>query len=386
MLKGQKETFDILKEKVNPNDQYIWFHAASLGEFEQGRPIIEAIKKKHPAYKILLTFFSPSGYEVRHNYELADIVCYLPLDRKRKVRKFLSLIKPKCAIFIKYEFWYNFIHELKKQDIPVYSVSSIFRKKQPFFKWYGGGMRKMLTWYERICVQDEKSKKLLESIDIKNVTICGDTRFDRVIEIEQQAKGIDLFNLFTQKRKADQDEIMLVAGSSWPKDENVFIPYFNKNLHTRLIIAPHEINEAKLKYIEENLKRPSIRFSHATKDNIQNYDCVIIDNFGLLSRIYRYADIAYIGGGFGVGIHNIIEAAVYGVPVIFGPNFKKFKEAVDLIEAGGAYSIKNEEAFTAIMDEFVQYQSTLNAAGNNAGNYVRSHAGAVSKVLDIIKL
>lgn len=385
-MKGQKETFDILKEKVNPDDQYIWFHAASLGEFEQGRPIIEAVKAKHPAYKILLTFFSPSGYEVRHNYELADIVCYLPLDRKSKVRKFLSLIKPKCAIFIKYEFWYNFIHELKKQDIPVYSVSSIFRKKQPFFKWYGGGMRRMLTWYKQICVQDEKSKKLLESIDIKNVTVCGDTRFDRVIEIEQQAKNIELFDLFTQNRKADQDEIMLVAGSSWPKDENVFIPYFNKNLHTRLIIAPHEINEAKLKYIEENLKRPSIRFSHATKDNIQNYDCVIIDNFGLLSRIYKYADIAYIGGGFGVGIHNIVEAAVYGVPVIFGPNFKKFKEAVDLIEAGGAYSIKNEETFTAIMDEFVQYQSTLNAAGNNARNYVKSHAGAVNKVLDIIKL
>lgn len=385
-MKGQKETFDILKEKVNPDDQYIWFHAASLGEFEQGRPIIEAIKAKHPAYKILLTFFSPSGYEVRHNYELADIVCYLPLDRKSKVRKFLSLIKPKCAIFIKYEFWYNFMHELKKQNIPVYSVSSIFRKKQPFFKCYGGGMRRMLTWYKQICVQDEKSKKLLESIDIKNVTVCGDTRFDRVIEIEQQAKNIELFDLFTQNRKADQGEIMLVAGSSWPKDENVFIPYFNKNLHTRLIIAPHEINEAKLKYIEENLKRPSIRFSHATKDNIQNYDCVIIDNFGLLSRIYKYADIAYIGGGFGVGIHNIIEAAVYGVPVIFGPNFKKFKEAVDLIEAGGAYSIKNEETFTAIMDEFVQYQSTLNAAGNNAGNYVKSHAGAVNKVLEIIKL
>jgi 3-deoxy-D-manno-octulosonic-acid transferase len=385
MIKGHKEAYTILRKKIDPNARYIWFHAASLGEFEQGRPLMEEIKRDYPEYKILLTFFSPSGYDVRKDYPLADVVCYLPFDKKRNVKKFLKLVQPKMAIFIKYEFWYNFIHRLYKSDIPVYLVSAIFRPSQTFFKWYGGNMRRMLGFYKCICVQDESSKQLLKTINVTNVEVCGDTRFDRVAEVRKQAKQLPLVEVFTNKAHSENEKV-LVVGSSWPKDEDIIIPYFNITADLKLIIAPHEIDEAHLKYIEGILERPHIRYSKAIQENVGDYDCLIIDSFGLLSSVYNYGEVAYVGGGFGVGIHNVLEAAVYDMPVIFGPNFKKFREASQLIEQGGGYSISTDEAFRSLMVEFMQYDDSLKAAGKHAGDYVRSNTGAVQKIIHILNL
>lgn len=385
MIVGHKQTYKILKEKVDPNAKYIWFHAASLGEFEQGRPIIEEVKKKHPEYKILLTFFSPSGYEVRKDYLLADIVCYMPFDKRRNVRKFLRLIRPHIAIFIKYEFWYNFVNRLYKKNIPVYMVSAIFRPSQIFFRWYGKGMRKMLKYYECICVQDERSAQLLKNININNVEVCGDTRFDRVIDIKKQSKQLKIVESFSHKAFAENEKV-LVAGSTWPKDEDIIIPYFNITTDLKLIIAPHTLDEAHLKYIESNLQRPHIRYSQAIPEMMSDYDCLIIDNMGLLSSIYKYGQIAYVGGGFGAGIHNVLEAAVYNIPVVFGPNFKKFREAQQLLEQGGGYSIADYQSFRGLIDEFLQYDATLSAAGQHAGDYVQKNSGVIKKVMDILDL
>lgn len=385
MIVGQKDTYRKLRQEVDCNAKYIWFHAASLGEFEQGRPIIEEIKKEHPEYKILLTFFSPSGYEVRKDYPLADIVCYLPFDKKRNVKKFLKLVQPQMAIFIKYEFWYNFVSRLYKMDIPVYMVSAIFRPSQIFFKWYGGGMRALLKKYACICLQDENSEELLKQIGITNTKVCGDTRFDRVTDIRNRNKNIELVEAFARKA-ASEKEMIMVVGSSWPKDEDVFVPYFNITADLKLIIAPHEISEAHIKYIEDNVQRPHIRFSQATAENINQYDCIIIDSIGLLSSIYRYGQVAYVGGGFGVGIHNVLEAAVYGMPVIFGPNFKKFREAQQLIETGGGYSVSDYQSFRGLMDEFLEYDDILKTAGNNAGSFVTANAGVVKSIIEILPL
>lgn len=385
MILGHKETYRILRQQIDPNDSYIWFHAASLGEFEQGRPIMEAIRKKHAEYKILLTFFSPSGYDVRKDYKGADIVCYLPFDKKRNVKRFLKLVQPRMVVFIKYEFWYNFVNQLCKKDIPVYMVSAIFRPTQMFFKWYGKPMRRILNCYKCICVQDESSKKILEGIHVTNVKVCGDTRFDRVIDIKKQAKQLPLAEAFAAKAATENEKIM-VAGSTWPKDEDLLFQYFNITADLKLIIAPHEIDEAHLKYIESTLRRPYIRYSQAIQENVCDYDCLIIDSFGLLSSLYRYGQIAYVGGGFGVGIHNILEAAVYSIPVVFGTNFKKFREAQQLIECGGAYSVSDYQSLRSLLDEFIQYQDTLKVAGSNAGKYVESNTGVVDKVLDVLQL
>lgn len=385
MILGHKETYRILRQQIDPNDSYIWFHAASLGEFEQGRPIMEAIRKKHVEYKILLTFFSPSGYDVRKDYKGADIVCYLPFDKKRNVKRFLKLVQPRMVVFIKYEFWYNFVNQLRKKDIPVYMVSAIFRPTQMFFKWYGKPMRRILNCYKCICVQDENSKKILEGIHVTNVKVCGDTRFDRVIDIKKQAKQLPLAEAFAAKAATENEKIM-VAGSTWPKDEDLLFQYFNITADLKLIIAPHEIDEAHLKYIESTLRRPYIRYSQAIQENVCDYDCLIIDSFGLLSSLYRYGQIAYVGGGFGVGIHNILEAAVYSIPVVFGTNFKKFREAQQLIECGGAYSVSDYQSLRSLLDEFIQYQDTLKVAGSNAGKYVESNTGVVDKVLDVLQL
>lgn len=385
MVKGHSKVYRTLRKNIDPNAQYIWIHAASLGEFEQGRPIIEKIKAEHPSYKILLTFFSPSGYEVRKDYDLADIVCYLPFDKKRNVKRFLKAANPAIAIFIKYEFWYNYINQLHKRNIPTYMVSAIFRPSQIFFKWYGKYYRRMLSFYKCICVQDDNSKDLLASIGITNVEVCGDTRFDRVIDIQSQAKYLPIGDAFT-KTKDGEKLLTLVAGSSWPKDEDIFVEYFNSHPNLKLIIAPHEIHEAHLSYIESILKRPSIRYSKATAENAGQFDCLIIDTFGLLSSLYRYGEIAYVGGGFGVGIHNVLEAAVYNIPVVFGPNFKKFREANQLLEAGGGYSVQDFDSYESLMDEFIEYPKVLQSAGNNAGEYVNGNAGVVDKVMQIIQL
>lgn len=378
-LSGRENVFALLEQKRLPGEHYIWFHAASLGEFEQGRPIIESLKNTHPEYKILLTFFSPSGYEVRKDYQGADIICYLPMDMSWNVKRFLDIVQPDCAIFIKYEFWMNYLLELKKRAIKTYIVSAIFRESQLFFKWYGGYYRNLLKSFNHLFVQNDESVRLLHSIGFDNVTKVGDTRFDRVADIASNAKELPIVQLFKSDKK------VLVAGSSWPNDEEILLSYFNQNKDIKLIIAPHEIHEEHLQSIISQLKRPYIRYSQATIENVKEADCLIIDCFGLLSSIYRYGEIAYVGGGFGVGIHNILEAAVYGIPVIFGPNYKKFQEAVDLQQKGGAFVIENYESFSQIMSEFLEENSSLYSSACKVSNdYSQANKGATSKVVNAI--
>ncbi len=385
MRLGQWKTNGILREKIDRNAKYIWFHASSLGEFEQGRPLIEKIKAEHPEYKILLTFFSPSGYEVRKNYGGVDVVCYLPFDTPYRVKKFLDLSKPVMAIFIKYEFWDNYLSELKRRNIPVYIVSAIFRKEQLFFKWYGGMYRKVLSYFTHIFVQDDASRELLSKYGVTNVSVFGDTRFDRVQDVYKNTKQVPMVELFVNNNRSD-NQLTMVAGSSWQQDEEVYLNYFNEHPELKLIIAPHEIHKDHLMHIESMLKRPSIRLSEATEKDIKGKSCLIVDSFGLLSSIYRYGDLAYIGGGFGTGIHNVLEAAVYGIPVIFGPKYQKFKEARDLLQVGGAFSITDEKTFESKMEEFSTYRDLLEAAGAAAGDFVKSNIGATNKIIASIPL
>lgn len=378
MMKGHWVVYELLRQQIEKDDRYIWFHAASLGEFEQGRPLIEKIRAKYPDYKILLTFFSPSGYEVRKNYRGADVVCYLPFDKPRNVKKFLDISNPVMAFFIKYEFWKNYLDELNKRRIPVYSVSSIFRKDQIFFKWYGGTYRNVLKNFDYLFVQNEASRRFLSKIGINKVTVVGDTRFDRVLQIREEAKELPLVEKFKG------DSFTLVAGSSWGPDEDLFLEYFNTHPEMKLIIAPHVIDENHLVEIISKLKRPYVRYTRADERNVQKADCLIIDCFGLLSSIYRYGEVAYIGGGFGVGIHNTLEAAVYGIPVVFGPKYHKFMEAKQLIEAQGAFSISNYEELGSLFDRFLTDEHFHRETGSNAGFYVTNNAGATDKVLSMI--
>ena len=381
MVRGHAQVFRMLRERIKPGERYLWFHAASLGEFEQGRPLMERIRREYPEYKILLTFFSPSGYEVRKNYAGADIICYLPFDTPRNVRRFLELAHPCMAFFIKYEFWQNYLKGLQRCDIPVYSVSSIFRRNQVFFRWYGGKYYKVLTRFTHLFVQNEVSKDLLATLGIHNVTVVGDTRFDRVIEIFRQAKQLPLVEAFK-----GQCRRVMVAGSSWQPDEDIFIPYFNAHPEMKLIIAPHVIGEDHLKEITGKLKRPYVRYTQTTEEEAAKADCLIVDCFGLLSSIYRYGEVAYVGGGFGVGIHNVLEAAVYGVPVLFGPNNHRFQEARQLLDAGGGIEVTDEASFRTEMDKLLTDETYLADCGHRAGTYVHGHAGASDKILGSIAL
>ena len=378
-LSGRENVFALLEQKRLPGERYVWFHAASLGEFEQGRPIMESLKNSHPEFKILLTFFSPSGYEVRKDYQGADIICYLPMDMSWNVKRFLDIVQPDCAIFIKYEFWMNYLLELKKRQIKTYIVSAIFRESQLFFRSYGGFYRRLLKSFSHLFVQNDESVRLLHSIGVDNVTKVGDTRFDRVADIAAKSKDLPIVQAFKSDAK------VLIAGSSWPNDENILLPFLNQNLSLKLIIAPHEIDEGHLQSIISQLKRPYVRYSQATIENVKEVDCLIIDCFGLLSSIYRYGEIAYVGGGFGVGIHNILEAAVYGIPVVFGPNFRKFQEAVDLHQEGGAFVVDSYESFSQIMSEFLEENSSLYSSACKVSNdYSQANKGATSKVVNAI--
>lgn len=371
IIDGQAVTMQRLKKELSPEGGYIWIHAASLGEFEQGRPLIEMIRRNHPDAKILLTFFSPSGYEVRHNFTLVDAVVYLPFDTKKNVRQFLDTVKPRMAIFVKYEFWGNYLNELKLRGIPTYIISAIFRKSQPFFKPWGGEFRKMLTYFTHIYVQDEGSRELLAGIGIKNVTVAGDTRFDRVTDIMESCVEIPQAAALTRDAS-----LTIVAGSTWPPDESYLLPCFNAHPGMKLIIAPHEVNEERIAAIESQLNRPSCRLSTATPEEAAKCDCIIVDCYGKLSSAYRYGNIAYIGGGFGVGIHNLNEAAVYDIPVIFGPHYHKFKEARDLIKCKGGFSFSNKEEFDAIIEPIVNDKKLREQYGKNAGNYIKENLGA----------
>ncbi len=382
LLDGHAETFGILARTLRTNDRYVWFHASSLGEFEQGRPLMERIRQRHPEYKILLTFFSPSGYEVRKNYDGADIVCYMPFDTPRNARRFVRMVKPEKAFFIKYEFWKNFIDELHRSRCEVYSVSSIFRKNQIFFRSYGRQYAKVLHNFTRIFVQNDDSRRLLENVGVTAVSVAGDTRFDRVTDIRNAAKDVD-----AAKHFAEGATNVLVVGSSWEPDEDIIIPYFNEHKDLKLILAPHVVNEAHIRRILSALKRPAIRITQTEKENrsLQDFDCMIVDTYGMLSSIYRYGNIAYVGGGFGVGIHNVPEAAVYGVPVLIGPNHQKFREAEMLLHLGGCFEITSPDTFAMTMKLLTQNEDSRKKAGDAAGNYILSNAGAADKIFDAIK-
>lgn len=380
MWRGERRAIGIIKEKMDPNAQYVWFHAASLGEFEQGRPLMEQLKREHPEYKILLTFFSPSGYEVRKNYEGADIITYLPLDTIMNARRFLRTIRPVMAFFIKYEFWYNYLHILKYRKVPVYSVSSIFRPEQVFFKWYGRSYGRVLHCFTHFFVQNEISRQLLAKIGINEVTVVGDTRFDRVLQIKEAAKQLPVVEAFTDGHRT------FVAGSSWQPDEDIFIPWFNAHKDWKLIIAPHVIAEDHLQQILSKIEGKAVRYTQASAEEVRDAQVLIIDCFGLLSSIYHYGEVAYVGGGFGVGIHNLPEAAVWGVPVIFGPNNQRFQEAQQLKACGGGLEINGAADFQRIMDRFDANPQQVEADGKKAGDYVKGKAGATDKVLHSVGL
>ena len=373
MVQGHRATWQMLRA-LSGKDTYVWFHAASLGEFEQGRPLMERLRREHPEKKILLTFFSPSGYEVRKNYDGADLVCYLPFDTPLNARRFVKLARPEAAFFIKYEFWRNYIEVLYKRGIPCYSVSSIFREKQIFFRPYGRGYARCLSRMTHLFVQNETSRRLLEGIGVTNVDVVGDTRFDRVLDIRNAAKPLPLAERFAGCWK------VLVAGSSWPQDEEIIIPYFNRHPNLKLVLAPHVVSEEHLQAIERQLARPALRYSKATPKAVAEVDCLIIDCYGLLSSIYRYASMAYVGGGFGVGIHNVPEAAVYGIPVIIGPNNKKFREAQALLRCGGCKEIACAADFEQLMDAWLSDKEALATAGKAAGSYIADNAGAADRI------
>lgn len=372
MMRGHHQAWKILRQKIG-DGEYYWFHAASLGEFEQGRPLMERLRREHPEAKILLTFFSPSGYEVRKNYEVADVVCYLPFDTPANARKFVRLARPKAVFLIKYEFWRNYIDVLHRHGIPVYSVSSIFRENQVFFRWYGQKYARCLRRVTHFFVQNEASRQLLSRLGVTAVSVVGDTRFDRVIDIRNAAKPLPLVERFAKGQ-------VLVAGSSWAPDEDLIIPFFNAHPELRLVLAPHVVSEEHLKEIERKLQRKTLRYSCATEANVAEAECLIIDCYGLLSSIYRYATVAYVGGGFGVGIHNVPEAAVYGCPVMIGPNNEKFREARDLIACGGVKEIHDTEDFNSTLSTLLNDKAALKEAGDAAANYIAGNAGAADAI------
>lgn len=381
MWRGEREALAVLRERMEPGAQYIWFHAASLGEFEQGRPLMERIRAEHPEYRILLTFFSPSGYEVRKNYPGADIICYLPIDTIGNVQRFLRTVRPVMAFFIKYEFWYNYLHVLRHRGVPTYSVSSIFREGQVFFRWYGRGYNNVLRCFTRFFVQNEESRRLLATIGITDVDVVGDTRFDRVLQIKAAAKRLPLVEAFTEGT-----DHVFVAGSSWPPDEEIFIPYLMSHPDWKVIIAPHVIAEEHLAQIQRLTGAGAVRYTQATEESVRSARCLIIDCFGLLSSVYHFGSVAYVGGGFGVGIHNVLEAAVWDMPVIFGPNNQRFTEAQGLKRSGGGYEITGAESFATVMDRFTAKPEAISRSGRKAGRFVESMTGATERVIRSVKL
>jgi 3-deoxy-D-manno-octulosonic-acid transferase len=374
-VKGRKNWAQKISERINPGDRTIWMHCASLGEFEQGRPVIEAIKKEMPEFKIILTFFSPSGYEIRKNYEGADCISYLPSDTPANAARFISIVNPEKVIFVKYEFWNNYISELYRNNIPLYLISGIFRPNQHFFKWYGSFFRAMLNKFERIFVQDQKSLELLAAIGIEKVTLAGDTRFDRVVQIAGKAQKIN------QLEKFRGNEKLFLAGSSWKQDEEIIAEYINLLPQSmKWVFAPHEIDKGNIDRLEKLFKVKCVRFSEFSENSI-DARVLIMDNIGMLSSAYSYAYIAAIGGGFGKGIHNILEPACWGIPVVFGPNFEKFKEAVDLKKRGGAAAFSTAAEFKKTLDLWLSDERRYAACAEEASKYVKENTGATEIII-----
>ncbi len=375
-LKGRENIFDRIAASLQPSEKRIWIHASSLGEFEQGRPVIEKLKALRPDYKIVLTFFSPSGYEIRKDYKGADYIFYLPLDTRRNAQKFIDLVKPEMGVFVKYEFWYHFLTVTKQKNIPLYLISANFRKEQTFFRWYGGWFRKLLFNFEHIFVQNERSLNLLKEIGINSITIAGDTRFDRVFSIASAAKELPLVQEFVG------DSFCLIAGSTWVPDETLLIKYLNETTHSiKMIIAPHEIEESAIQNIIQGINKKTVKYSQLKEFPSNSAEVLIIDNIGMLSSLYRYGKLAYIGGGFGKGIHNILEAATYGLPVIFGPNYGKFQEAVNLYQAGGAFPIKDYQEFKILLDELIIDKDKNQTCSQISRQFVNDNLGATDIIL-----
>lgn len=378
-LDGRKNTFRELELKMKEPDKIAWFHAASLGEFEQGRPVIEAFRHRHPDFKILLTFFSPSGYEVRKNYPGADYIYYLPFDFRANAEKFIATVKPRVVFFIKYEYWFNYLDILNSKNIPVLIFSAIYRQDQVFFRWYGSLFRKLLTYFNHIFVQDDNSKQLLSSIGIHHVTESGDTRFDRVSEIASVSMEIPVV------RKFAGNNTVVVAGSSWQPDEEILAAYINSQddaAAVKFIIAPHEIKPANIERIRKGISKKTTRFSEASLALPDDCKVLIIDNIGMLSALYKYGHIAFIGGGFGKGIHNTLEAAAFGNAILFGPNYHKFREARGLIAVNAATVVHNFSDFKFACDAFIHNAKLLDAAALEAKNFVADHTGGVDRILD----
>ncbi|KFF19883.1 3-deoxy-D-manno-octulosonic acid transferase [Flavobacterium hydatis] len=379
-VNGRKDVFAILKEKIKPSDKTIWFHAASLGEYEQGLPVIEKIKEKYPSHKIIVTFFSPSGYEVRKNNTVADATLYLPLDTKQNAKQFLKLAHPEMVFFIKYEFWLNYLNELKKNNTPTYLVSGIFRDNQIFFKWYGGFYKKALDAFTYFFVQNESSKNKIESIGYKNVIISGDTRFDRVVAILERDNTLDFIAEFKNNTTT------IVIGSSWPKDEVLLTEYINTTQErVKFIIAPHNIKPEQITALQQSITKKTILFSEKEGKNLADYDVFIIDTVGILTKIYSYATIAYVGGGFGnPGVHNILEPATFGLPIIIGPNYSHFAEATELVHLGGCISITDAKQLETEFNHLITDKDYLNEKGLICKSYVQNKKGATNKIMSII--
>ena len=374
---GRKAVFPLLETKISPDDKTVWFHAASLGEYEQGIPVIEKIKEHYPNHKIIVSFFSPSGYEVRKNNSLADVTVYLPLDTLNNVSRFIELVHPEMVFFVKYEFWPNYLNELKRLAIPTYLISGIFRENQVFFKWYGGFYRKALETFTHFFVQNEKSKQLLQQIGYTNCIVSGDTRFDRVVTIVERDNTLDWMSEFKNKKTT------VVIGSSWPKDEELLLQFINKsNSDCKFIFAPHNIKPEQIQEIKNNCSKKTILFSEKENQNLADFDVCIVDTVGLLTKIYSYADIAYVGGGFGnPGIHNILEPATFGIPIVIGPNYSHFAEAIQLVGLGGCISVNNSEQLEAILNELILDNEVRKSNGSISATFVQNNKGAVATIM-----
>ena len=377
-LEGRKKLPEKIITTIGDNE-VLWFHSSSLGEFEQGRPLIEAIKKENPDKKILLTFYSPSGYEQKKNYKFANYIFYLPQDYKKNTKTLVNSLNIKAAFFIKYDFWKNYLKELNRESIPTFLISGIFRENHLFFKSYGKWYKQVLDYFTHFFVQDDSSKKLLEQYGYNNITVTGDTRIDRVYQIAAGTKGDEKAEAFLENHSK-----VIVAGSTWEKDEELLAKYLKENTDVKLVVAPHEVNEAHIKKIEEKFNGNTVRYTDLPTDT-KNKNILIINTIGLLNKIYRYATVAYIGGGFGAGIHNILEAAVYAKSVVFGPNYHKFKEAHDLIKAGGGFSIKSYDELKKLLDKLLTDSNFRDKSGNDAGKYIEKNKGATDKILQHIK-
>lgn len=377
---GRATVFSYLQSKLTADSNVIWVHCASLGEFEQGLPVIEKLKVAFPNYKILLTFFSPSGYEVKKNTAVADFVTYLPLDSKHNVQRFLSLVQPRFVIFVKYEIWPNYLTSLKEQGIPILLISAIFKKEQVFFKYYGSFMRNSLKSFTHIFVQDENSKILLSSISIHNVSVNGDTRFDRVSEILKRDNTLDFMSNFKQSQPC------LVAGSTWPEDETILVEFINNSsISLKYVLAPHTIKPEKIQSLKKSITKKTILFSEVPNRDIASFEVLILDTIGILTKVYSYASFAYVGGGFATGLHNTLEPAVFRIPVIIGPNFTGFKEVEDLVAKQGIFPVKNGADFEQLLNQFISNPQKAQQAGDLNAGYIKSNKGATERIMNYIQ-